>query len=126
MLYICINQNNRNNERYFTKLRDEYCMARMPINGSDKIWSNLVELMNVDYRNFALFEYISTTSPKDRFRLGDLVKEIVSGEIGVIIQVHNPHEYRVDRWGNTSSSEIELATQQDISARKLCLEYLQK
>ena len=81
--------------------------------------------MNLDYRNYALFEYNSTTSPKDTFRLGDLVKKKETGEIGVIIQVHSPNEYRTDMWGNASDSEMVLATQEDVDARrKELLKYL--
>ena len=79
--------------------------------------------MNVDYRKYAYFTYTSTTSPNDIFRLGDLVKHKETGEIGVILQVHNPEEYRTDQWGNCSDSEIELATQEDLTARKMFLEY---
>ena len=66
--------------------------------------------MNVDYIKYALFEYESITSPKDEFRLGDVVKKKETGEIEVIIQIHDQHEYRTDMWGNCSDSEIELAT----------------
>lgn len=65
--------------------------------------------MNVDYRKYALFTYNSTTSPNDDFRLGDVVKKTESGEIGVIIQVHAPDDFRTDCWGNCSSSEIVMA-----------------
>ena len=74
--------------------------------------------MNVDYRNYALFDYNSTTTPKDKFKLGDVVKN-EDGEIGVIIQVHNPDEFRTDQWGNCSSSEIVLAEQKDLNKRDL-------
>ena len=72
--------------------------------------------MNLDYRNYALSEYNSTTSPMDTFRLGDLVKKKETGELGVIIQVHSPEEYRTDMWGNASDSEMVLATQEDINS----------
>ena len=71
--------------------------------------------MIVDYRNFALFEYNSTTSPKDAFVMGEVVRKKTSGEIGVIIQVHSPHEFRTDMFGNCSSSEIETPEEKEVA-----------
>jgi hypothetical protein len=81
--------------------------------------------MIVDYRNYALFDYNSTTTPKDAFVMGEVVKKKETGEIGVIIQVHDPNEFRVDVWGNCSSSEIETASPKDIPLRaELLKDYL--
>lgn len=74
--------------------------------------------MNVDYRNYSLFEYHSVTSSKDKFKLGDVVIKKDDREIGVIIQIHNPNEYRTDMFGNCSDGEIELATLTQITIRR--------
>lgn len=87
--------------------------------------------MNVDYRNYAKFDYKSNISPNDNFRLGDVVyKQYEDGteEIGVIIQVYGNDEYRTDMFGNCSYDktgkygDIELATKDQI--RKLRYELL--
>ena len=87
--------------------------------------------MNVDYRKYAKFDYNSVTSPKDNFRLGDVVyKQYEDGteDIGVIIQVHGNDEYRTDMFGNCcydktgKYGDIELATEDQI--RKLRYELL--
>jgi len=66
--------------------------------------------MNVDYKKYALFDYTSETSPKDKYRMGDVVIHNKTNEIGVIIQVHNPDEYRTDMFGNCHTDEISKAT----------------
>ena len=67
-----------------------------------------------NHKNYACFEY---TSQKIKlYKLGDIVrKDSEDGtEIGVIIQIHDANEYRTDMFGNCSSSEIKMATKEDI------------
>lgn len=66
--------------------------------------------MNVDYRKYAYFNYVNQISDRDKFRLGDVVINKYSREIGVIIQVHSPIEFRTDMFGNCSDGEIEKAS----------------
>jgi hypothetical protein len=73
--------------------------------------------MNVDYRKFAFFNYDSFISPDDKFRLGDVVIKQYEGggkEVGVILQSHGSGEYRTDMFGNCCTSEIRIATKEEI------------
>jgi hypothetical protein len=78
-----------------------------------------------NHKLFCCFEYDSTTSTK--FKLGDIVikypNELYDDmddkpEIGVIIQIHSENEYRTEMFGNCSSSEIMLASQNEIDLYK--------
>jgi len=61
-----------------------------------------------NYINYGMCIYENTISQNDAFKLGDVVINEYD-EIGVIIQVHSPNEFRTDMFGNTSSSEVRLA-----------------
>jgi len=54
--------------------------------------------MVVNHNEYRLFEYENNPSKKDKFILGEVVKQ--NGEIGVIIQCHGNNEYRTDMFGN--------------------------
>lgn len=56
--------------------------------------------MNVDYRKYAMFNYEQNPSKDDKFRLGDVVIQDDTNEVGVIIQCHGNNEYRTDMFGN--------------------------
>jgi hypothetical protein len=66
-----------------------------------------------NYLNFGMCEYDNHTTAKDDFKLGDVVIND-QNEIGVIIQVHSDCEFRTDMFGNCSTTEIRLATDQEI------------
>ena len=75
--------------------------------------------------NIALFDYNSTTSTLFElndvvFRKGDAELD-EEDEIGVIIQVHGEHEYRTEMFGNCCSSQIKLATYEEIEKLKPAL-----
>lgn len=79
----------------------------------------------VNYHKFACFAYKSVES--SLYKLGDVVfkpsefeGEDVS-EIGIIIQIHNEHEYRTDMFGNCCSDEIHLATIEEIETYRIDL-----
>lgn len=88
----------------------------------------------LDYKKFACFDYESKVSMKDDFELGDIVVRYpdpeydeldAKPEIGVILQVHQSNEFRTDMFGNCCSSEIELATKEEIEAyRPELLEFI--
>lgn len=75
--------------------------------------------MNItNYRRFARFEYVSNQSTV--FQLGDVVfkQQMYNGkdqsEIGIILQIHGENEFRTDMFGNCSTSEITLATMEQV------------
>jgi hypothetical protein len=75
--------------------------------------------MNIlNYRRYACFEYISNESTV--FQLGDVVfkQQMYNGEdqseIGIILQIHSENEFRTDMFGNCSTSEITLATMEQV------------
>lgn len=70
-----------------------------------------------DYNKYRRFEYVNNITDKDDYQLGDVVCLVSDGlpEIGVILQVHSPNEFRTDMWGNCSSSEIKMADLYQIS-----------
>lgn len=77
--------------------------------------------MNIpNYEDYACMNYENNISGHDDFQLGDVViREIdelgdTTNEIGVIIQVHSPDEFRTDMFGNTYTDDIRLATQFEI------------
>ena len=70
--------------------------------------------MNIkNYINYGMCIYESNVTGKDDYRLGDVVinKE---NEIGVIIQMHESNEFRTDMFGNASTSEVRLATDEEV------------
>jgi hypothetical protein len=73
--------------------------------------NNTMNLPN--YLNYGMCVYDNNTSDNDSFKLGDVVIN-EDNEIGVIIQVHEPCEFRADMFGNVSDSEIRLATDKEI------------
>jgi len=67
-----------------------------------------------NYLEYGMCVYKNNISNDDDYKLGDIVIN-KDNEIGVIIQVHEPNEFRSDMFGNCSSSEIRLATQDEIN-----------
>jgi len=67
-----------------------------------------------NYKDYACFDYTSVKS--SNHKLGDVViKETEDGsEIGVIIQIHEETEFRTDMFGNASTSEVRIATKEEI------------
>jgi|AMWB02.1.fsa_nt_gi hypothetical protein len=67
-----------------------------------------------NYKDYACFDYVSVKS--STHKLGDVViKETEDGsEIGVIIQIHEETEFRTDMFGNASTSEVRMATKEEI------------
>lgn len=68
-----------------------------------------------NYINYGMCIYTNVLSKDDAFQLGDIVIN-KRNEIGVIIQVHSPHEFRSDMFGNCCTSEIKLATKEQVNA----------
>jgi hypothetical protein len=72
-----------------------------------------------NHLDFRLFDYASGTS--SQFETGDVVYKMADPvydseeELGVIIQVHGEHEFRTEMFGNCCSSEIRLATREEIA-----------
>ena len=72
-----------------------------------------------NHKEFALFDYNSTDEPT-KITFGDIVtKKSEDGiEIGVVIQVHNRFEFRVDMFGNSSIDEVSLSTIEEVKAHR--------
>lgn len=68
-----------------------------------------------NYVSYGMCLYDNHISKNDTFKLGDVVINN-DDEIGVIIQVHSPLEFRTDMFGNTSDEEVRLATDTEIAA----------
>jgi len=64
-----------------------------------------------NHKDYCCFKYTSTES--SLFSLGDIVIN-KHNDIGVIIQIHEEHEFRTDMFGNCSSTEIRLATEDEV------------
>lgn len=66
-----------------------------------------------NYINYGMCKYENNISPFDAYKLGDVVinKE---NEIGVVIQIHDPNDFRTDMFGNASASEVRRATDEEI------------
>ncbi len=78
--------------------------------------------MNIpNYVNYGCFVYESKVTGKDAYKLGDVVIN-KDNEIGVVIQIHSPEEFRVDMFGNTSKDEVRLATDEEIKAYRPLIE----
>ncbi len=65
-----------------------------------------------NHRDFACFDYISTTSK--HYKLGDVVFKVEDNEVGVIIQIHDEREFRSDMFGNFCVSEVKPAKLSDV------------
>jgi hypothetical protein len=70
-----------------------------------------------NYLEYGMCVYKNNISKNDDYKLGDVVIN-KDNEIGVIIQVHDHNEFRSDMFGNCSSSEIRLATQDEINKHR--------
>lgn len=66
-----------------------------------------------DHKKFAAFDYVSADCQD--FGLGDVVINSAN-EVGVIIQVHEPGDYRTDMFGNCSKSEISAASRDQVAS----------
>jgi len=66
-----------------------------------------------NYVNYGMCVYQSCVTENDAFKLGDVVINF-ENQIGVIIQVHTPDEFRTDMFGNASSSEIRMAKIEEV------------
>jgi len=70
--------------------------------------------MNIkNYINYGMCIYDNTITENDAYKLGDVVIND-EYEIGVIIQIHTPNEFRTDMFGNSSSGEVRKATDMHI------------
>jgi len=67
-----------------------------------------------NWKKYAMCDYNQSTKNSCYFELGDIVINS-DNEIGVIIQMHDKDEYRTDMFGNCCTSEIKLATEQQIN-----------
>ncbi|MFA5068081.1 MAG: hypothetical protein WC466_08635 [Candidatus Izemoplasmatales bacterium] len=68
--------------------------------------------MNIkNYKDYAWLDYPSKECKV--YQLGDVVINN-ENDIGIIIQIHDCEEYRTDAFGNVSSSEIRMATDEEI------------
>jgi hypothetical protein len=66
-----------------------------------------------NHLSYAAFQYLNgAAETSNGLTLGDIV--IKGNEIGVIIQIHDKDEFRVDQWGNTCVDECRLATADEI------------
>lgn len=71
----------------------------------------------LNYINYGMCIYENTVSENDTFKLGDVVIN-KANEIGVIIQIHEPNEFRTDMFGNCSTPEIRMATDTEITEQR--------
>lgn len=70
----------------------------------------------LDWKKFAYFDYKNGKGyERNPYKLGDIVLNPKTKEIGVIIQVHDAIEFSTDMFGNTSLFEIVMADEYDIS-----------
>jgi hypothetical protein len=75
--------------------------------------------MIVNHNKYRKFEYENNPSKSDAFILGEVVYNVVTAEIGVIIQCHGNDEYRTDMFGNCAfmngaHGDVVLATDEQI------------
>jgi hypothetical protein len=76
--------------------------------------------MIVDYKLYALFNYVSNTGAGDTFTLGQVVIN-TRNDIGVVIQVHSKHEMRTDMYGNCCDTNSRAASIEEIKKHRLDL-----
>jgi hypothetical protein len=69
--------------------------------------------MNVNPKNYTLFDYVSVDCKND-FRLGDVVRKLSDNEIGVVIQIHDENDLRTDMFGNECVDNLKLATLEEV------------
>lgn len=74
----------------------------------------MMKTINIDPKQYTLFDYSQNPTPKDKYKLGDVVYKEETNEVGVIIQAHGRDEYRTDMFGNCCSSELVAATEDQI------------
>lgn len=73
-------------------------------------------MQTINFSNFidyTCFDYSSTLSKRDIYKLGDVVIN-QDNEIGIIIQMHSPNEFRTDMFGNTHIDEVRAASYDEI------------
>ena len=72
-----------------------------------------------NHKEFAAFDY-NQFEGEMQYNLGDIVTKISPDEteIGVVIQIHDENELRVDMFGNASLSEITLSTKEEITKHR--------
>jgi hypothetical protein len=70
-----------------------------------------------DFTEFRMCEY-NSTDEATKITFGDIVVRTTTDgtEIGIVIQVHNRFEFRVDMFGNTDVDECRLATIEEVKA----------
>ena len=75
-----------------------------------------------DHNKYRLFNYENDLTNKN-FQLGEVVITVIDADnsfvdignpIGVVIQLHDDGDCRTDMFGNCSSSEVRLATLEEI------------
>lgn len=75
-----------------------------------------MKTINIDPKQYTLFDYSQNPTPKDKYKLGDVVYKEEANEVGVIIQTHGANEYRTDMFGNCCESELSPATEEQIKS----------
>ena len=68
----------------------------------------------IDHTKFAMCDYNQTVC-NNPFELGDIVIHKESKDIGVVIQIHDEQELRVDMFGNECIDNLRLATVEDLN-----------
>lgn len=71
----------------------------------------------IDHTKFAMCEYNQKVC-NNPFELGDIVIHKKTKEVGVVIQIHDDLDLRVDMFGNSYAGEIRIATVYDIEGIK--------
>jgi hypothetical protein len=66
-----------------------------------------------NYVNYGMCIYDNVLSPQDAYQLGDVVINR-QNEVGVIIQIHSPEEFRTDMFGNSCTHGVRFATDEEI------------
>lgn len=66
-----------------------------------------------NYLNYGMCIYDNIITGQDKHALGDVVIN-EANEIGVVIQIHSKDEFRTDMFGNSSSGEVRMATDDEI------------
>lgn len=70
--------------------------------------------MNLEnYQEYGMCIYENDKASSHKYKLGDVVIND-ENEIGVVIQLHDRGEFRTDMFGNSSDSEVRMATDSEV------------